>query len=365
MLRPEVFEGRPSRKSDQYSLAIVYQEMLTAVLPFPGRTAAQLAAQHLNAKPRLSRCPKTISRSIGKALSKKPTERFNSCRELVDALDEAGNRSPRPERRLPAAAKGPAMRPHADGDAPPGRDAGESRRRHAGRSAAHLRHRARFRAVADRRQRVAARCGSRSTRSHPHRGQDRRRPAHRERPSSTRCKTLRRWSMCRRRRWMPNAPPLRPTLFIGLGGCGSKVLRRLRRRLDDRLPPNCRCSRRCCCSTPTPASCTAPSHGEDLGRLRPEETLAMPLRRSQDYREDSRQILEWLSRRWLFNIPRSLQTEGLRPLGRLALVDHAEQVTARLKQAIEKLHQNSSQLQLFPRVVHRRLARAAAPAAAW
>ena len=48
----------------------------------------------------------------------------------------------------------------------------------------------------------------------------------------------------------------------------------------------------------------------------------MPLRRSQDYREDSRKILEWLSRRWLFNIPRSLQTEGLRPLGRLALVDH-------------------------------------------
>ena len=33
---PEVFEGRPSRRSDQYSLAIVYQEMLTGVLPFPG-----------------------------------------------------------------------------------------------------------------------------------------------------------------------------------------------------------------------------------------------------------------------------------------------------------------------------------------
>jgi eukaryotic-like serine/threonine-protein kinase len=32
---PEVFEGRPSRKSDQYSLAIVFQEMLTGQLPFP------------------------------------------------------------------------------------------------------------------------------------------------------------------------------------------------------------------------------------------------------------------------------------------------------------------------------------------
>ena len=35
---PEVFDGRPSRHSDQYSLAIVYQEMLTGALPFPGRT---------------------------------------------------------------------------------------------------------------------------------------------------------------------------------------------------------------------------------------------------------------------------------------------------------------------------------------
>jgi len=33
-------------KSDQYSLAIVYQEMLVGTLPFPGRTAAQLAKQH-------------------------------------------------------------------------------------------------------------------------------------------------------------------------------------------------------------------------------------------------------------------------------------------------------------------------------
>ena len=40
---PEVFEGSPSLHSDQYSLAIVYCEMLTGTLPFPGRTAAQLA----------------------------------------------------------------------------------------------------------------------------------------------------------------------------------------------------------------------------------------------------------------------------------------------------------------------------------
>ncbi|HEV3417784.1 MAG TPA: protein kinase, partial [Pirellulales bacterium] len=37
---PEMFDDAPSPHSDQYSLAIVYQEMLTGVLPFPGRTAA-------------------------------------------------------------------------------------------------------------------------------------------------------------------------------------------------------------------------------------------------------------------------------------------------------------------------------------
>src|SRR5262249_24915716 len=44
---PELFDDRPSEFSDQYSLAIVYQELLTSTLPFPGKTTAQLAAQHM------------------------------------------------------------------------------------------------------------------------------------------------------------------------------------------------------------------------------------------------------------------------------------------------------------------------------
>ena len=54
---PEVLNGRPSGHSDQYSLAIVYQEMLTGQLPFGGRTAAQLAAQHLHSPPMLAVLP--------------------------------------------------------------------------------------------------------------------------------------------------------------------------------------------------------------------------------------------------------------------------------------------------------------------
>jgi hypothetical protein len=149
----------------------------------------------------------------------------------------------------------------------------------------------------------------------------------------------------------PNAPPLKPTLFIGLGGCGGKVLRKLRRRLDDRLPPELRMLAPMVLLDTDSRELAAAAHSEEHGRLRPEETLAMPLRRSQDYRDDSRKILEWLSRRWLYNIPRSQLTEGLRPLGRLALADHSQAATTRLKQALEALHQQATQLQLYPRIV--------------
>src|SRR6516164_3750338 len=39
---PETFEGKVSGHSDQYSLAIVYQEMLTGKRPFDGKNARQL-----------------------------------------------------------------------------------------------------------------------------------------------------------------------------------------------------------------------------------------------------------------------------------------------------------------------------------
>ena len=44
---PETFDGKFSRQSDQYSLAIVYQEMLTGHRPFAGTSMKQLILQHL------------------------------------------------------------------------------------------------------------------------------------------------------------------------------------------------------------------------------------------------------------------------------------------------------------------------------
>ncbi len=62
----------------------------------------------------------------------------------------------------------------------------------------------------------------------------------------------------------------------------------------------------------------------------------MPLRLPQSY-DNSREILSWLSRRWLYNIPRSLETRGYRSLGRVALFDHSPRVLSLIDQKLKQL----------------------------
>ncbi len=83
---PEVLHGKPSAFSDQYSLAIVYQELLTGTLPFVGKNSRSLAMQHVMADPALEALPVKDAPIIGRALSKEPTKRFPSCLAFVQAL---------------------------------------------------------------------------------------------------------------------------------------------------------------------------------------------------------------------------------------------------------------------------------------
>ena len=69
---PETFDGWLSRYSDQYSLAIVYQEILTGQRPFTGSTMRQLVLQHLQAVPELTSLPLADRPIIGRALNKNP-----------------------------------------------------------------------------------------------------------------------------------------------------------------------------------------------------------------------------------------------------------------------------------------------------
>ncbi len=83
---PETFDGWVSRYCDQYSLGIVYQELLTGQRPFNGSNVRQLILQHLQTPPNVGPLPPGDRPAIARALAKTPGDRFPTCRALVDAL---------------------------------------------------------------------------------------------------------------------------------------------------------------------------------------------------------------------------------------------------------------------------------------
>ena len=90
---PETFSGKISGRSDQYSLAIVYQELLTGQRPFNGKNARPLAQQHMNEEPELRALPEGERPVVARALSKDPTKRFPNCLAFVRALYTAHSTS--------------------------------------------------------------------------------------------------------------------------------------------------------------------------------------------------------------------------------------------------------------------------------
>ena len=129
------------------------------------------------------------------------------------------------------------------------------------------------------------------------------------------------------------AKHLTPTVYLGIGRSAGRVLLQLRKRLSDRFGRMQ--------DMPAIQMVMVDTDTKDLLALtqnrngfQTHELVAIPLRHPQDYRNDSGRLLRWLSRRWLYNIPKSLKTEGLRPLGRLAFVDHAQTIADRIRAAI-------------------------------
>ena len=266
---PELFEGQPSRTSDQYSLAIVYQTMLTGVPPFAGRTAAQLTAQHLKSTPDLSTLQPVDRPVVARALSKNPNARFTSCRQFVDELGKRRNARVRATPRVEANVRKSNTE------------------------------------VVD--------TGRIET--------DAKRPEQASRPVSPPSE--------------PGKTTWRPTLYVGVGGLGGKTLQILRQTQLAAFPEARLASFPLLyIDSDRQAVSQASLQGENS--LRVQETLAIPLRSSQEFRSAASQVhLGWLSRRWLYNIPRSGQVEGIRPLGRLALVDRHELVRERLTDMIK------------------------------
>jgi eukaryotic-like serine/threonine-protein kinase len=285
---PELFDGRPSRFSDQYSLAIVYQEMLTGERPFGGGTTAQLAAQHLHGKPNLSRLPANDQKVIARALHKEPEMRFKSCRELIDEL--------RQKKTLVL----------------PGR-----------------------KQVGGRRATAADSSGKSDRSFHPAVTQPMSQPARKQAgplkivdvpsivdvPGGTSCSAL-----------------FAPILLVGVGQLGTEVLRSFKARVAQQFGD--------CSELPAVDVLALDSDRNALveanqaggaNSLESHQTVHLPLRRPEAYRDSSQDFGKWLNRRWIYNVPKSLQTEGLRPLGRLALVDNFDNLWEQLKARIEQI----------------------------
>jgi serine/threonine protein kinase len=91
---PEVLENRIDSRSDQYGLALVYQELLTGRFPFAATTTAQLMVQHTVAAPDLTPLADPDRPVVQRALAKAPADRFPSCTEFVNALRAAHSDRP-------------------------------------------------------------------------------------------------------------------------------------------------------------------------------------------------------------------------------------------------------------------------------
>jgi serine/threonine protein kinase len=287
---PEAFDGRVSRQSDQYSLAIVYQEMLTGTRPFPGTSTLQLAVQHASGRPLLTPLPPRDRPVIARALSKLPEQRFPSCREMVDSLSRGRASSGAPAQPVPRTAA-PVANIESAAAAPiePPQDAPSPAESLPPQSVAEL---------------PGVEAGTVPAPDEA---------AHA--PSSL--------------------TGLRPTLFVGVGGLAGATLRRLKQRLQRRFGElrNVPIFRMLLLDVDRAALRQVPQSAQEEA-LADDETLPVPLHPSEHYRDQSTELLHWLDRRWLYGVPRSLLTEGLRPLGRLALVDNAAAILSVLRGAL-------------------------------
>jgi hypothetical protein len=136
----------------------------------------------------------------------------------------------------------------------------------------------------------------------------------------------------------PSKITYRPAVFLGIGGLGGHILSCLRRRLTERLGDASSVPALRLLYIDTDAQAISASRAtDDSPGFQHDETLLIPLREPSAYRKDSAAHLQWLSRRWLFNIPRSRRVEGIRPLGRLAFVDHHQEIRARVGQMIDEV----------------------------
>ncbi|MEM7479358.1 MAG: tubulin-like doman-containing protein, partial [Planctomycetota bacterium] len=290
MLAPEVFDGRPDFRSDQYSLALVFAELLTGRLPFQGKTTGELARQHLASQPDLDALPPADRPIVQRALAKNPLDRFSTCKQFVAQLQRVRASA------LPLVAK--TTSPEEVNSVK--------------RQESSLGNTLEFNAT------------EKSAQGTVEFSQAPTKPESFSDSEQSRC------------------------YFLAVGGMGCRTLANLR----SKVYQNC------------DARLSADDHGwlaidtaceslQDLvdcrnekSQLKHDQIVQLQLYEPIEYRNADPVVLEPISRRWLYNIPKSLRTEGVRPLALLTMLDHYDALRRKIKQDLEKLiaeHQQDSQ----------------------
>lgn len=108
-MAPEIArDQKPDARVDVYSLGVVMYELLTGTVPFKGQTFMATVAMQMVDEPEPPRkrapdanIPEVIEKVVLRALAKDPAERYQTIRELADAIIEA-DRTLRYTQSLPA-----------------------------------------------------------------------------------------------------------------------------------------------------------------------------------------------------------------------------------------------------------------------
>ena len=87
---PEFFGGHTTRSSDQYSLAVMYVQLVSGKLPFVG-SPAEIMHGHMENPPDLSMLPEREQPVVGRALAKDPGQRWPTCEAFVSALSDVAH----------------------------------------------------------------------------------------------------------------------------------------------------------------------------------------------------------------------------------------------------------------------------------
>jgi hypothetical protein len=302
---PETFEGRVTRFCDQYSLAIVYQELLTGQRPFSGGTARQLMMQHIQGEPDLSAAPACDQPALRRALMKDPTERYPSCTDFVRALQQAQSTA------------APIATPRGAGAESPAQELPALVRPGAGHQ-----------------NRVTGQGLRNTPPATPPAATVGRMPAMTKTPPPNV-----QWT----EPTVVPAPPeetgpgvLFPSMVVGLGQMGFIVAQKLRRAMRDYLQ---------CDTLPHLRLFYIDTDSEALQQfgssscpLQPREIYQAKLNRPSHYqkpRNDLSAVDTWLNPQLLYRIPRNLTTTGVRAFGRLALCDHYRPIVKRLREELD------------------------------